>query len=107
MTLVLRALEGGADASIAEFVLCHDRDETEVLLSAFEDLDVEFPDLISDPHFYLDVGRHPDKTGWVRVGHHSVTLKTARAVMNAIADVARYSRHKEVRLALVDLETIN
>ncbi|MFC5506198.1 hypothetical protein [Bosea massiliensis] len=107
MTLVLRALERDVKATLAEFVLCHDRDEAEALMVAFEGAGVDFVDLISDPHFYLQIGKRPDAKGMVRVGRGRVQQKTASAVIDAIIASARHSRDNNVTLALVDLETIN
>ena len=107
MTLVLRALEKDVKTTLAEFVLCHDRDEAEALMEAFETTGVDFVDLMTDPHFYLQIGTHPDAKGMVKVGRGRVILKTARTVIDAMSASARHSRDNNVTLALVDLETIN
>lgn len=107
MTLVLRALEKDVKVTLAEFVLCHDRDEADALMEAFEAAGVDFVDLLSDPHFYLQIGTKPDAEGMVRVGRGRVRSRTARTVVDAISASARHSRENNVTLALVDLETIN
>lgn len=107
MTLVLRALEKDVKATLAEFVLCHDRDEAEALMEVFEGAGADFVDLISDPHFYLQIGKRPDAKGMVKVGRGRVRERTAQTVIDAISASARHSRDNNVTLALVDLETIN
>ena len=107
MTLVLRTLEKDHNKTLAEFVLCHDRDESEALLSVFEMCEVDCADVVSDPHFYLQIDKRPQPNGTVRVGSGRVSSKTAESVMQAIAQTRLHSQSNNVTMALVKLETIN
>lgn len=107
MTLVLRTLEKDLNQTLSEIVLCHDRDEAQALLSAFEMCDADCADVVDDPHFYLQIEKRSGPNDMVKVGNGRVTEKTARSVLSAIENTRLFSRRSNVTMALVKLETIN
>lgn len=107
MTLVLRIIEDDVEKTLGELVLSHDRDETQVIMEAFDNAGVEIPDVVTDPYFYLQLAKSPDRRGMVKIGQGQVSEKTARVILLALEAFRTHVTSNSVSGEIMNLETMH
>lgn len=107
MTLVLRIFEKNIERILDEFIISHDRDEIEVIMGAFHEAEAEIPDLVSDPHFFLQISRNNASRDMVRLGRGLISKKTAKVILFALEASKKHAFENDVSAALMNLDTIH